>query len=73
LRNAPRARFEFELKDHLNQHDAEKTLRAAIEWGRYAELFSYDDEARTFGLDHSTTWPAGAAILIVSLRLVEVA
>jgi NitT/TauT family transport system ATP-binding protein len=52
---APRARFEFELEDHLNQHDAEKTLRAAIEWGRYAELFSYDDEARTFGLDHSTT------------------
>jgi NitT/TauT family transport system ATP-binding protein len=50
---APRARFEFELEDHLNRSDAEKTLRTAIDWGRYAELFSYDDETRTFGLDHS--------------------
>ena len=50
---APRARFEFELQDHLNQGDAEKTLRAAIDWGRYAELFSYEDETRMFGLDHA--------------------
>src|SRR5271165_4442268 len=50
---APRARFEFELQDHLNQGDAEKTLRAAIDWGRYAELFSYDDQTRMFGLDHT--------------------
>ena len=50
---APRARFEFELQDHLNQGDAEKTLRAAIDWGRYAELFSYDDQTRMFGLDHA--------------------
>jgi len=49
---APRARFEFELQDHLNQGDAAKTLRTAIEWGRYAELFSYDDEERIFALDH---------------------
>ena len=50
---APRARFEFELQDHLHQGDAEKTLRAAIDWGRYAELFSYDDQTRMFGLDHA--------------------
>jgi NitT/TauT family transport system ATP-binding protein len=50
---APRGRFEFELQDHLNQGDAEKTLRAAIDWGRYAELFSYDDETRMFALDHA--------------------
>jgi NitT/TauT family transport system ATP-binding protein len=50
---APRERFEFELQDHLHQADAEKTLRAAIDWGRYAELFSYDDETRVFGLDHA--------------------
>jgi NitT/TauT family transport system ATP-binding protein len=49
---APRARFEFELEDHLNRNDAEKTLRAAIAWGRYAELFTYDDKTRMFGLDH---------------------
>jgi len=51
--SAPRARFDFELQDHLNRSDAEKTLQAAIDWGRYAELFSYDDETRTFSLDHS--------------------
>jgi NitT/TauT family transport system ATP-binding protein len=50
---APRARFEFELQDHLHLGDAEKTLRAAIDWGRYAELFSYDDQTRMFGLDHA--------------------
>ena len=41
---APRARFEFELQDHLNQTDADRALRAIIGWGRYAELW-------TFGLD----------------------
>ncbi len=50
---APRERFEFELQDHLNPGDAESTLRAVIGWGRYAELFTYDDDTRTFGLDHS--------------------
>jgi NitT/TauT family transport system ATP-binding protein len=45
---APRERFELELQDHLNPHDAESTLRTAIAWGRYAELFSYDDEGRIF-------------------------
>ena len=47
---APRARFEFELQDHLNRGDAERTLRAVIGWGRYAELFTYDDQSRRFGL-----------------------
>lgn len=45
---APRVRFESELEDHLNRSDAEKTLRAVIGWGRYAELFTYDDKARRF-------------------------
>jgi NitT/TauT family transport system ATP-binding protein len=51
---APRERFEFELQDHLNQNDAEKTLRAVIGWGRYAELFAYDDRTRTFSLVRAT-------------------
>jgi NitT/TauT family transport system ATP-binding protein len=45
---APRERFELELEDHLNRVDAEKSLRAVIGWGRYAELFEYDDNARIF-------------------------
>jgi NitT/TauT family transport system ATP-binding protein len=51
--SAPRERFELELQDHLNRDDAEKTLRAAIGWGRYAELFAYDDGRRTFSLDRA--------------------
>jgi NitT/TauT family transport system ATP-binding protein len=50
---APRGRFEIELQDHLNQGDADSTLRTVIGWGRYAELFGYDDQSQTFGLEHS--------------------
>jgi len=32
---------------------AEDTLRAAIGWGRYAELFSYDEEAGQFSLEEA--------------------
>lgn len=46
--SAPRMRFEIELEDHLTGHDAQETLRAATAWGRYAELFAYDDKARKF-------------------------
>ncbi|MGD0291585.1 MAG: nitrate/sulfonate/bicarbonate ABC transporter ATP-binding protein [Candidatus Binataceae bacterium] len=45
---APRVRFESELEDHLNPSDTEKTLRAVTGWARYAELFTYDDQKRTF-------------------------
>ncbi len=47
---APRARFEVELEDHLNRRAAERTLRAATAWGRYAELFDYDDKTRSFSI-----------------------
>jgi hypothetical protein len=43
---APRTRFEFERQDH----HAEKSLRVIIGWGRYADLFAYDDRTRTFEL-----------------------
>jgi len=46
--HAPRVRFESELEDHLIRRDAERTLRTIIGWGRYAELFEYDDKARLF-------------------------
>ena len=45
---APRSRFETELEDHLTRREAERTLQAAIGWGRYAELFSYDAKSRRF-------------------------
>jgi len=49
-RTAPRVRFEAELEDHLNRQEAERTLRAATAWGRYAELFSYDDKRGAFSV-----------------------
>ncbi len=48
---APRLRFEPELEDHLSESYADETLRAVISWGRYAELFVYDDEAEIFSLE----------------------
>lgn len=57
---APRARFEFELEDHLNTADAERALRVAIGWGRYAEAFTYDDSTRSFALPATLDAPNGA-------------
>jgi NitT/TauT family transport system ATP-binding protein len=48
---ASAVRFRDELEDHMSPDYAEDTLRAAIAWGRYAELFSYDEEAEQFSLE----------------------
>lgn len=50
-RQAPRVRFEAELQDHLSEQYARETLNTAIEWGRYAELFAYDDQPERFSLE----------------------
>lgn len=52
-RSAPRVRFESELEDHLSSSEAERTLETIIRWGRYAEVFDYDDEAKTFRIETS--------------------
>ncbi len=49
---APRVRFEQELEDHLTDAAAEETLDAVINWGRYAEIFAYDDGTQTFSLEN---------------------
>jgi NitT/TauT family transport system ATP-binding protein len=57
---AAAVRFRDELEDHMSPDYAEDTLRTAIAWGRYAELFSYDEEAQQFSLeDVEETAPAG--------------
>jgi NitT/TauT family transport system ATP-binding protein len=48
---APRLRFSEELEDFMSEDRAEETLRAAISWGRYAELFAYDGESGQFSLE----------------------
>ncbi len=44
-------RFRDELEDFMSPDYADDTLETAIAWGRYAELYSYDDEADQFFLD----------------------
>ncbi len=48
---ASAVRFRDELEDHMSPEYAEDTLRTAISWGRYSELYSYDEEAEQFFLD----------------------
>jgi NitT/TauT family transport system ATP-binding protein len=48
---ASAVRFRDELEDHMSPEYAAQTMRTAIAWGRYAELFSYDEEAEQFSLD----------------------
>ena len=48
---ASAVRFREELEDHMSPSYAEDTLRTAISWGRYAELFAYDEEAAEFSLE----------------------
>jgi NitT/TauT family transport system ATP-binding protein len=48
---APRIRFEQELEDYLSDAAAEETLDAVVDWGRYAEVFAYDDQAEMFSLE----------------------
>ena len=48
---APYSRFSDELEDHMSEDFAAETMSAVIQWGRYAELFSYDDESRAFSLE----------------------
>ncbi|MCX5543412.1 nitrate/sulfonate/bicarbonate ABC transporter ATP-binding protein [Paraburkholderia sp. CNPSo 3076] len=47
---APRVRFEQELEDLLADDAAQETLDAVIAWGRYAEIFSYNDKTGIFSL-----------------------
>jgi NitT/TauT family transport system ATP-binding protein len=51
---APRVRFEQELEDYLSDAAAEETLDAVIDWGRYAEIFAYDDQSEMFSLEDPT-------------------
>ena len=48
---ASAVRFRDELEDHMSPDYAADTLRTVIAWGRYAELFSYDEEAEQFSLE----------------------
>ena len=48
---ASSVRFLDELEDHMSPEYAEETLHAVISWGRYGELYAYDEEAAQFFLE----------------------
>jgi NitT/TauT family transport system ATP-binding protein len=45
-------RFLRELEDFFSEEEAEKILQVAIEWGRYAELFAYEEGSGTLSLEN---------------------
>ena len=49
---APKSRFLDELEDHMSTDDAEGTLRAVTAWGRFAEVYAYDDDSGAFSLEN---------------------
>lgn len=51
-KHAPRIRFVTQLEDHMTEEDAIEALSAVTSWGRYAELFAYDDNAETYNLEN---------------------
>jgi NitT/TauT family transport system ATP-binding protein len=49
---APATRFQSELEDYMSEGHAETTLKSVTTWGRYAELFAFDESARVFSLEN---------------------
>src|SRR5436309_14442088 len=49
---APKSRFFDELEDYMAEEGAEQTLRTIISWGRYGEVFAYDDHRQAFSLEN---------------------
>jgi NitT/TauT family transport system ATP-binding protein len=49
---APARRFRDELEDHMSPDYAEETLRTVTHWGRYAEIYTYDEDSDQFSLEN---------------------
>jgi NitT/TauT family transport system ATP-binding protein len=49
---APKSRFLDELEDYMDETAADQTLKAVISWGRYGEVYAYDDDSGVFSLEN---------------------
>jgi NitT/TauT family transport system ATP-binding protein len=49
---APYSRFAEELEDAMSEEQTEETLSSVINWGRFAEIFSYDENKAMLSLDN---------------------
>ena len=45
-------RFLEELEDYMSDDYADRTLKSVVNWGRYGELFAYDETSETFSLEN---------------------
>ena len=54
---APATRFREELEDYMSEDYAEMTLRSVTTWGRYGEIFAYDESAQAFSLESPVAAP----------------
>jgi NitT/TauT family transport system ATP-binding protein len=50
---APGRRFSDELEDFMSEEYAEETMRAVTQWGRYAEVYAYDEGQDLFFLENA--------------------
>jgi len=50
--HAPATRFQEELEDYMSPEFADETLHAVISWGRYGEIYAYDEQSGTFSLEN---------------------
>ena len=50
--HAPRIRFLTQLEDNMTEEDAIEALSAVTSWGRYAELFAYNDNTEMYSLEN---------------------
>ena len=50
----PKLRLQTNLEDNLSHKEAIAALRTIIALGRYAEIFSYDDDKQVFSLENPT-------------------
>ncbi len=49
---ASKERFLTELEDLLSEEEAKRVLRVIIDWGRYAEIFAYDNNTGMLSLEN---------------------
>jgi len=50
--HAPATRFREELEDYMSEDYAETTLKSVTTWGRYGEIFAYDESTQSFNLEN---------------------
>ena len=62
-RAVPLEFFRDVLDEHLSQEDVQRQIDTALNWGRYAEIFTYNSESDELLLDQATdTADASAAV-----------